>query len=196
MERPGFTASLRSALFAALTGREGDVSGQPTGDVRSMLAAAYGPGPRGGINTRAAGHDLGVSQRTVQRWVAGEGHQRNRPSSTHLQTLAGKARQAATTRRGRRAALTGARSSPATRYGAKLSIRGVQGPTAAGREYRRPRQIMLQLDPDAVNDMLDAYEARGDKGLVGWLETYSSDTYVDGWGFDSIEHLDLDDPRS
>src|SRR5664279_1619399 len=97
MDKQGFTTTLRSLLFASLTGREGDVSGQPTGDVPAMLTAAYGPGPRGGVHTRAAAADLGVSQRTVQRWVAGEGHQRNRPAPEHLRTLARKARQAATT---------------------------------------------------------------------------------------------------
>jgi hypothetical protein len=196
MDKSRFTADLRNALFRSVTGRAGDVSGRADADVRGMLTAAYGPGPRGAaINTRAAAQDLGVRQRTVQRWLAGDERQHNRPSDTHLRGLARKARQAATTRAGRRRALAGVRGSSMTRYGSKMAVRGVQGPTAAGRDYRRSRQVLLQLDPDSVTDLLDAYEAGGDKGLVSWLEEYAGDHYVDGWGFDSIEHLGLDDPR-
>lgn len=36
---------------------------------RAMVARHYGKGPRGGLNTKAAAEDLGVSQRTVQRWI-------------------------------------------------------------------------------------------------------------------------------
>ena len=77
----------RSSLFRGLTGRQGaDVSGKAgtSPDLRGMLLAAYGPGARGGVNTAAAAQDLGVSRRTVERWVAPEGRQRARgcdPSS-------------------------------------------------------------------------------------------------------------------
>ena len=53
-----------SRIWQALTGTV-----EPT-SVRDLLAYAYGPGPRGGaVNTRAAADALGVSVRTVQRWV-------------------------------------------------------------------------------------------------------------------------------
>lgn len=196
MDKKGFTADLRSTLFAALSGRTGaDASGRTTGDVRGMLLAAYGEGRRGGVNTRAAAQDLGVSQRTVQRWLAAPGRQRSRPSAGHLRSLATRARQAATTRRGRQAAIAQARKSSMSRYGAKLVVRGDQGPTAQGRQYRRHRKIDLVLDPDAVEAMWSAYEQSGDRGVVSWLESYADQQYVANWGFDSITGLELGDPR-
>lgn len=36
---------------------------------QSMVRDLYGTAPRGGLNTRAAAEALGVSQRTVQRWI-------------------------------------------------------------------------------------------------------------------------------
>ena len=99
-------ADLRTSLFSMLTGRQADVSGQVGGDVRGMLMAVGGASSRtkSGIDlTRAAGK-LGVSRRTVERWVktaqTGSGQ---RPSSQHAKTLATKARQAATTKAGRKA---------------------------------------------------------------------------------------------
>lgn len=35
----------------------------------TVITRLYGTGPRGGINTRAAAADLGVSARTVRRWA-------------------------------------------------------------------------------------------------------------------------------
>lgn len=41
-----------------------------------VLALSYGTGPRGGPNTAATAVDLGVSRRTVQRWLHGSNRQR------------------------------------------------------------------------------------------------------------------------
>lgn len=192
MDASGFTGDLRNLLFRAITGRGGDVSGRADGDVTGMLAAAYGPGQRGRpVDTRAAAADLGVSQRTVQRWIAGADRQRNAPSQTHLRGITRRARQTATTKAGRRRALTGARRSRATRYGTKLRISGHQGPYDP--KYRRDRAITLQLDPDAVNELLDAYESGGDRGVVGFIEGYTSAKYYEEWQVDSFRDLRLGD---
>lgn len=194
MERGGFTPKLRGTVFAALTGHEGDVSG--TGeDVRGMLLAAFGPGPRGGANTRRAAQKLGVSQRTVQRWLAAEGRQRSRPSPDHLKDLTKRARQVATTKRGRRTALAAARKDAMSRYGAKVVVRGDQGPRRAGRDYTRFRRTDLVLDPADVEAMRGAYEVGGDKEFVAWMEGHFDHNYVDGWSFSSIESLEVTDPR-
>jgi hypothetical protein len=187
MKQEGFTPQLRSRLFASLTGNQGDVSGEVGGDVRGQLLAAYGTGARGGLNTRAAAKDLGVSQRSVQRWVRGE----NRPSGTHQQALAKRSRQAATTRAGRRRSLSHARQRRETRYGGRVSVSGDQGPI--GEEYHRPRTVSQALDPDAILDMYAAYEAGGDKGLVSWIEGYFSEHYVDEWDIGSISGFTIDD---
>ena len=99
-------ADLRNTLFAVLTGRQGDVSGKAGGDVRGMLMAVGGSSTRtkSGIDLTAAANKLGVSRRTVERWVktaqTGTGQ---RPSAPHAKALAAKARQAATTKAGRKA---------------------------------------------------------------------------------------------
>ena len=191
MKPKDFTPRLRSTLFTALTGRAGDVSGKADADPAGMLLAAFGEGRRGGVNTRAAAQGLGVSQRTVQRWLAPEGHQRSRPSAGHRKTLTASARRAATTKQGRRRALADARDGAKARRITRLSVTGMQGPTVDGKEYRRYRKVDINLDPDAVESMWGAYEDGGDKGLVSWLAGYAGDEYVPDWGFDSIDDLQL-----
>lgn len=195
MDASTFNAGLRGRLFAALTGRPEAVTGAGA-DVTGLLQAAFGTGARGRVNTRAAAAELGVSQRTVQRWIAGEGRQRNRPRADHLKSLRTKARQAASTQRGRRQAIASTRQSARSRYGARLNIKGVMGPSRAGTDYLRDRRILLQMTPEAVEGLLDAYEQGGDRGLVTWLEGYADREYLEDWTFGTITDFSLDDPRS
>src|SRR5450759_5645794 len=65
-----FGANLRGKLFTALTGNsEADVTGK--GDVRGMLMAVGGSSSKtkSGIDLTKAAAKLGVSRRTVERWV-------------------------------------------------------------------------------------------------------------------------------
>lgn len=50
-------------LFEAITGRPSDKS------IRDQVREVYGTNSRGGANTAAAAEDLGVSARTIQRWI-------------------------------------------------------------------------------------------------------------------------------
>src|SRR4051794_29802263 len=92
---------LRGKVFNLLTGMQADVSGSPQGDLRGMLLAVGGTSSktRSGIDLTGAAAKLGVSRRTVERWVrtsqTGTGQ---RPSAAHLTNLAKQARQAATTK--------------------------------------------------------------------------------------------------
>lgn len=184
MDKNGFTAGLRQTLFGALTGRAGDVTGDPGGDLRAMLQAAFGEGRRpGGVNTRAAADSLGVTQRTVQRWLAGAGRQSHGANPEHLRTIARLARQAASTQRGRRAAVAAARQGPVARNGGQLTVRGKQGP----RNYERTRRVDLTVGPDEVQAALSAYERGGDRAFVTWLEGEFDSQYVADWNVDSIE---------
>jgi hypothetical protein len=197
MDKPGFTPKLRTTLFSAITGKSAYVSGKPEGDVAGMLMAVGGPSDRtrSGIDTAAAAKALGVSRRTVERWLTGA-TERNRPSGKNLQKLAAQARKAATTKRGRRAALADVRKGGMPRYGARIEVRGVQGPTRQGTDYRRFRRLSLTLDPEHVEAMLAAYEEGGDKGFVSWLEGHAEETYMGfPWGFDNIDTVELDEPR-
>lgn len=194
MDKRGFTSNLRQTLFGGLTGRGGDVSGRPDGDLRAMLQTAFGEGRRpGGVDTRAAAEGLGVTQRTVQRWLAGADRQSHGANPEHMKAIARKARQAATTQSGRRAATAAVRQGPLARNGARLTVRGQQGPMRSGNDYRRFRAVDFDLGPEDVNALLSAYERGGDRAAVGWLESHADAQYVADWSFESISDLNMGD---
>lgn len=175
------------SIFQGLTGRPGATTG---GSVRDMVISAFGTNKRGGPNTRAAAEQLGVSQRSVQRWIAGEDRkQRNAPRSDRLSTLRIKARQAATTKKGRKASLDQSRARFAGRKSAKLTTHGLQGPEGGGKGYTRMRTVSVELSGTDVDAMFDAYERGGDAAVTQWLEQHHSANYVPGWTFESIQSL-------
>lgn len=189
---------LRGTVFQALTGRTGaDVSGSVAGDLLGQLRAVGGPSTRtrSGIDLTRAASRLGVSRRTVERWVAsaaaGGGR---RPSPASARTIASRARSAATSQRGRREAVQAARAQ-AAQNGVRLRINGRQGPTRAGRDYLRPRQTFQNLSPDEADSLFDAYERGGEQGFLDWATSYWDQNYLDGWGFDTIDGVEVD-PRT
>lgn len=185
MEKKEFTPGLRQKLFGAMTGRGGNVAGG--GSLTDKLVAAFGPGKRGAaVDVRAAAKGLGVTPRTVQRWVSG---QIRSPKPGHAKQLDKMARQAATTKAGRRAALAAVRGDRASRFGATLDLQGTQGPT----DYERPkRRTRLDLTGADVDDMRDAYEAGGDQGLVSWANGWLDQNYVDDWNIERIDDWGVD----
>jgi transposase-like protein len=192
-----FGPGLRNRLFAALSGISGaDVSGQGE-DLRGMLLAVGGPSSktRSGIDLTKAAAQLGVSRRTCERWVqtaaAGQGQ---RPSASHARTLTRKARQAASTKAGRRTAVQAMRERQVYSRGARLSIRGRQGPARAGKNYQRDRLTQLDLDPADAEAMLAAYEQGGDRGFLDWATATWDQQYLDDWGFQTIEEIDIQPP--
>lgn len=191
-------AELRGKLFTALTGQAADVSGNTSGDVHGMLLAVGGASGKtqSGIDLTKAAAKLGVSRRTVERWLrtatTGTGQ---RPSAGHAKLLAKKARQAATTIAGRRAALAESTLGKAiTRRGARIALSGDQGPRANGRDYLRFRTTMLELDPSAAQAMLDAWQAGGDKGFMTWATQFWGDEYVPDWTFGDISSIEIERP--
>lgn len=176
------------ALFRGLTGR----AGNPTGSIKEMLIAAYGSNKPGRPDTRKAAQDLGVSQRTVQRWIAGEDRkQRNKPKADSLSKVRIRARQAATTKKGRKAAVQKARENLSNRKAVQLSIYAMQGPKTGGKDYSRLRSTSIQVSGDEVEAMFDAYERGGDKAVTQWLETQYSGSYVPDWGLADIRDMKL-----
>lgn len=178
----------RNAFFRALTGSSSaDVQG---GSVKGMLIAAFGGSKKDGArpDTAAAAKGLGVSQRTVQRWLAAEGHQRQAPRATTLKALSTKARQAASTRAGRARAIAGVRQQ-LTKRGFQLQIAGVQGPQA-GPGYMRLRTTGMNLDdPQVAAGFLDAWERGGDAAAQRYL--IDQQVYYDSWAFESIEDISI-----
>lgn len=191
--------SMRGRIFAALTGNaSADVSGSTGGDLRGMLMAVGGPSgkTKSGIDLTKAAASLGVSRRTVERWVktssTGQGQ---KPSPQHLKSLRTRARQAASTKAGRRGALQTVRDRKVLSRGARLTVSGLQGPKVAGRDYMRVRTTQVDLDPLAAQDMLAAYEAGGDKGFMGWMTQFYGDQYVDDWAFDGFDNIEIQHPH-
>lgn len=189
-------ADLRGMLFTALTGRQADVSGKPDGDLRGMLRAVGGASTRtkSGINLTAAAGRLGVSRRTVERWVkAADTGAGQRPSPSHAKSLATKARQAATTKAGRKAALAGSKlRQSVTSRGARISITGEQGPHT--KDYMRNRTTQLDLDPDDAAAMIEAWENGGDKGFMSWASNHWGQDYLDDWQFGELDAVEIEMP--
>ena len=192
-------SDLRGKIFSALTGRQADVSGKADGDMSGMLMAVGGPSSKtkSGIDLTKAAKSLGVSRRTVERWVktaqTGTGQ---RPSAKHAATLVTKARQAATTKAGRKAALAGStvRQAIATR-GARVSIEALQGPRAAGRDYMRKRTTQIDLDPTDAEAMMSAWENGGEKGFMSWATSHWGNEYLDDWKFGEVDTVGIERPE-
>ena len=191
-----FGANLRGKLFTALTGNsEADVTGK--GDVRGMLMAVGGSSSKtkSGIDLTKAAAKLGVSRRTVERWVktaaTGQGQ---RPSPQHAKLLAGHARKAATTKAGRKAAVQVVRDRKTMARGARLAIKGSQGPLRNGKDYPRNRLTQLMIDPDAAEAMLTAYEQGGDKGFMTWATNFYDQEYLEDWGFQTVDSIEIESP--
>lgn len=185
----------RGTFFEALTGRAGaDVTGSSGGDLRSMLMAAYGTSARDprSPNTAAAARGLGVSQRTVQRWIASPDKQHQKPRTATLKKLSTRARQAATTKRGRERSIA-PRRDRLTKRGFRLSITGVQGPDH-GPGYTRRRNVPFDIDPDRAEAVLDAYIQGGDAGVQEYLVKNVHEIYHDSWVFEDIDSVNLFGP--
>lgn len=200
MESTKFTGKLRNTVFSALTGVTGDVSGTTGAQLRGMLMAIGGPAKtKSGINLTEVAAELGITRRTVERWVTTDGTERGKPKPGTLQAVTTKARQAATTQRGRAKALGrmqsgsggGSRGAAISTYGAKLTVRAHQGVVSGGRKYLRDRTISMTLNPDDVAAMQAAYVQGGDKAFVRWAEDHADTTYAPGWGIDRIDSIDL-----
>lgn len=175
-------------VFTALTGREADVSGQDGGDLRGKLLAVGGASSRtkSGIDLSRAAKRLGVSRRTVERWVKtseqGEGQ---RPSKAHAKALRDKSRQAASTKRGR------AQESEAIRKkfsrGTKLNVTANQGPHSS--DYMRHRTVSENLSPEQTEAMINAWEEGGEAGFHQWAQAHLDDKYVDDWKIGQVENI-------
>lgn len=180
-------AAQRQALFEALTGNAGANVTGTSNDVAGMLRTVYGTTRHGQatVDTREAARRLGVSQRTVQRWIKNE----NQPSPDHLKALRTRSRQASTTKRGRARALKRAlASAPRPQAGVRVEVAGFQGP----KDYGRDRLSRQKLNPEEYQELLDAYAAGGDQGALTYLQGIYDEKYVDNWQFGSISSFRVD----
>lgn len=186
MEPNDFTPQLRARLFNVMTGRDGNPL---SGTVADRLAAAFGPGKRGGrVNVAAAAKALGVTPRTVQRWVSGE---IRTPRPAKAREIDRRARQAATTKRGRKVAMAQRRAARISPRGAQLVVGGKMGP-GTDLAYQRRRIVRHQLSPEAIEAMQVAYEEGGHEGLIQRTEEILSSEYLDDFTISDINDFRID----
>lgn len=186
--------ALTNRVFQRLTGRT-DADSSEGDSVRGMLEAAFGRGPRGGaVNATEAAKRLGVSPGTVRRWAAGT----QKPAGDKLSGIRKAARQASSTKRGRRNATkdfrTSATGAQALRVGTKLWISGQQGVGGYSQGYARDRRVTVDVNPDDVGALLAAYEEGGDAGAREWMRTFLDVNYVAGWDFVTIDDFGFGNP--
>ncbi|MBF6333646.1 terminal protein [Nocardia transvalensis] len=197
----------RGAMFQGLTGRSGsNVSGTAgdVPDIRGMLRAAYGPGPRSDINTAAAAKGLGVSKRTVERWLAdpSSASKISKPKPATVAKMAKAARQAATTKAGRKRVMKAMRESKEgkrlLKRGGRVRVTGNQGVFGKSAYYIRWRKDVpfppnqAGMTPAEIEGLWTAYEQGGDKAASQWLTDYAREHYAAGWEFESIERIGYD----
>lgn len=185
--------ALTDAAFGFLTGQR---AASPTGagGLRGLLTAAFGPSRRdpNRPDLTAASKTLGVSPRQLRRWVAGDVR---RPNPAAVAQLRKVARQAASTQRGRRRAMQGARQTGAARRPARknaLRVSGVQGVTSSNEDQYRDRSTSVELSDQHYADMQNAWADRGNAGLVDWLHDHWDANYQTGWHFVDIDQIDWD----
>lgn len=186
-----------SAAFSQIDGAI-DVSGDDNLDkLADKLRAFAGTSDRSpwGVDTKSAAKKLKVSQRTIQRWLKGE----NTPKAKHWKEIRDRSRQVATTKRGRAAAVQGARAHMSR--GGFLAIRADSGPLRMADggptdDYKRVRNLEQGVTAEEANMMLDAYIEHGESGAVDALyEIFTNEDenkgYMETWGFDSLDSIEL-----
>lgn len=147
--------------------------------------------------TRQAAARFGVSQRTVQRWVAKNAAARGRPNPASADRIreAARAERRADVQR----AAAGRRAARMRTTGATLKVAGTGGPD--GSDENRYRRLDLELTGDQVDELYGAIAAGDDEAretlngfYADWLEREQSGA-THTWAWTDIDDLSLsDDP--
>lgn len=159
-ETPDGPQSRLGALWAAVR-KSPDRPASADNLVRDM----YGLSPRGGPNTKAAAQDLGVSQRTVQRWIK-DGMPKGRSRSGGPEQLKADHQAWKNSSAGRRAALSPRREARLRNQGTsmvffgKISISGDQ----------RRRSTTVDITGTQMGQIIDANLAADDVAAHAALE--------------------------
>lgn len=191
-------AATRRALFEGLTGRT-DHSFDRTSpeDVESMLMTRFAYVYRGEerVNTADAAKFLGVSRRTVQKYLKQGFVPEKSPSYRKLRLAV---RQQVTRKAGRQAITTQARQRAAEAIqqtgGVRLSVYGMQGPPPSSKEdLRRMRNAYHEISGDQFEQMLTAYDEGGEQAMQSWLQgTFAGEGgYLPDWTISSIERIEI-----
>lgn len=178
----------RNAVFRFFTGQDySTVSSSPASMLRYLYA---GKSDRHPIDTKTAAARLGVSQRTVQRWIKGDSN----PRPELLKKLTDRTRQTVTTKRGRTQMAKRAKASlPGDRR--TLIVHGVQGLSADPQDmgYNRNGNSYIHLTDDEQRGLIDAWGNGGDTGALSYLEGIYAQPgrYTDSgtWRFHGVDGM-------
>jgi hypothetical protein len=155
--------SPESAIGRAATRRARPVPGTAADHVRA-LEARYG---RAGTRER-----LGVSERTMRRYRAG-----GRPSRRNAERIAREAR------------ISSRREARLRNRGARVRMSGNLGLDVRDRSYRRHRTITVDLTPEQMGEILDAWKAGDDEGALKALHGALDENYLDNFAFEDLTQL-------
>jgi hypothetical protein len=175
-----FNKTLRVLLHQVLVDGEGDPTGTSSSP-QDLVLAAFGRTRRGAVDTASAAAELGVSQRSVGRWIKGD----RRPTAEHLKSMRKKARQASSTKAGRSKAASKARQPTKPVF---ITITGDQGPS----DYERAdRTTTNQLTKEEIIQLRAAYVAGGERAVMNWLTAWMARNYVPEWNFLTVTDIEL-----
>lgn len=150
-------------------------------DIPGAIEYAYGTGRGGRPNTRAAAEALGVSQRTVQRWMkAPPAH------SAGVDELHRQAQAAAESPERRRQALNPRRAARIRASGAQVKFSGM---TVVSHDRRR-RDVTYRFTGEQLAPVVDAYLEGGEAAGRAALTDVFREHYG-GVGLETIDRLEF-----
>lgn len=137
---------------------------------RAMILNLFGRAARGGPGTNAAAQALGVSQRTVQRWV----HDRKAPErSAAAQALRTRHQEWRDSPQGRRSAL-GRKRRDQIKNARRVHFTGT---IRISHDQRPQRRTTVELAPEVLAAILERLEAGDDDGALAALEDGFGDAF-------------------
>jgi len=180
------------ALFHAITRDRSVSQGLPTDAhdlARVLVESLHG-------STKETAKRLGVSQRTVQRWLATAGKEQRTPSGDSVQRLRRVAARTPAVRKHpevRRRLLATRRQARLEKSDkVRIRARGIQGPVVKGVDYRRWRYIEFVLPGQGLADVLDSWLAGAEADALRSFEALTEVFYgVPGWQFGALDLLDF-----
>lgn len=171
-----------ATAFSFLTNRPAPGSGDRT----AQMIAAFGRSPRDPArpDVAAAAQKMGVTRRSVQRWLSGGGMSR-----AHTDRLNRDARQAMTTKRGR-AAVAKAQGPLRPPPGANgVTLKGVQGVVSDLAAHFRHRDTTVQLSEEDLDRLQSLWVEHGTQGVEAFMQQQLDRRYVSGWQVESMDDL-------
>jgi hypothetical protein len=176
----------RNAVFQFMTGQDYT---KVTESPRNMLRFLYaGKTDRHPIDTKTAAARLGVSQRTVQRWIKGD----SKPRPEIEKKLNDRTRQSVTTKRGRARLVKQAKAAAPTGR-RTLIVHGLQGLSSDPNDmsYNRNGNSNIHLSDEEQQALIDAWGEGGDNGALRYLEGVYDQPgrYEPGWRFHGVDGM-------